>query len=171
MTQSDTLLSAPSTVASVPPVKSYRDRDFLLGHIRHTLAFYAPNVLDPSGGFFHFLRDDGTIYNRTTRHLVSSCRYVFNYAMAYRQFGDPQHLDYARHGLKFLRDAQPPYTPAEFDRYIAAWSQPGASTAMINYYRAAVRPPKDDKPQVKTISAPTVSRAASSSSRPRMNRR
>jgi pimeloyl-ACP methyl ester carboxylesterase len=56
----------------------------------------------------------------------------------------------------FLRDARPPYTPAEFDRYIGAWSQPGASTAMINYYRAAVRPPKDDKPQVKTISAPTL---------------
>ena len=57
---------------------------------------------------------------------------------------------------KFLRDARPPYTPAEFDRYIGAWSQPGASTAMINYYRAAVRPPKDDKPQLKTISAPTL---------------
>ena len=70
-----------------------------------TLRFYAPNVLDPSGGFFHFFRDDGSIYDRTTRHLVSSCRYVFNYAMAYRQFGDPQHLEYARHGLRFLREA------------------------------------------------------------------
>jgi hypothetical protein len=25
--------------------------------------------------------------------------------MAYRQFGDPQHLEYARHGLRFLREA------------------------------------------------------------------
>jgi mannose/cellobiose epimerase-like protein (N-acyl-D-glucosamine 2-epimerase family) len=102
---SDPLLSNAATEANVPPVKSYRDREFLLAHIQHTLAFYAPNVLDPSGGFFHFLRDDGSIYDRTTRHLVSSCRYVFNYAMAHRQFGDAQHLEYARHGLKFLRDA------------------------------------------------------------------
>ena len=28
----------------------------------------------------------------------------------------------------FLRDADPAYTPAEIDRYIAAWSQPGAAT-------------------------------------------
>src|SRR3954452_489286 len=39
----------------------------------------------------------------------------------------------------FLRDAQPPYTPEEMQRYIEAWSQPGAATAMINYYRFAVR--------------------------------
>ena len=25
--------------------------------------------------------------------------------MAYRHFGDPRHLEYARHGLRFLRDA------------------------------------------------------------------
>ena len=39
----------------------------------------------------------------------------------------------------FLRDARPPYTPEEMKRYIEAWSQPGAATAMINYYRFAVR--------------------------------
>ena len=39
----------------------------------------------------------------------------------------------------FLRDAQPPYTKEEIDRYIEAWSQEGAAAAMINYYRAAVR--------------------------------
>ena len=46
------------------------------------------------------------VYNAHSRHLVSSCRYVFNYAMAYREFGDPQHLEYARHGLQFLRDGR-----------------------------------------------------------------
>src|SRR4051812_40760987 len=39
----------------------------------------------------------------------------------------------------FLRDAQPPYTPEEIERYVEAWSQPDAATAMINYYRFAVR--------------------------------
>ena len=83
----------------------FRARDFLLGHIRHTLAFYHPRCIDPSGGFYHFFKDDGTVYDATTRHLVSSTRFVFNYAMAYRQFGDPAYQEAARHGIRFLRDA------------------------------------------------------------------
>jgi pimeloyl-ACP methyl ester carboxylesterase len=39
----------------------------------------------------------------------------------------------------FLHDADPPYTEEEMDRYIEAWSQPGAAAGMINYYRASVR--------------------------------
>ena len=39
----------------------------------------------------------------------------------------------------FLQDANPPYTPQELERYVEAWSQPGASTGMINYYRASVQ--------------------------------
>jgi pimeloyl-ACP methyl ester carboxylesterase len=56
----------------------------------------------------------------------------------------------------FLRDAQPPYTQQETDRYIEAWSQPGAAAAMIDYYRAAVRPPKGTKTELHSISAPTL---------------
>src|SRR4029077_8866595 len=39
----------------------------------------------------------------------------------------------------FLQDADPPYTPEEIERYVEAWSQPGAAAGMINYYRASVR--------------------------------
>ncbi len=46
------------------------------------------------------------------------------------------HWHFFRH---FLHDAQPPYTPEEMERYVEAWSQPGAATGMINYYRASVR--------------------------------
>ena len=38
----------------------------------------------------------------------------------------------------FLHDANPPYIPEELERYVDAWSQPGAASAMINYYRASV---------------------------------
>jgi pimeloyl-ACP methyl ester carboxylesterase len=39
----------------------------------------------------------------------------------------------------FARDARPgAFTPADIDRYREAWSQPGAATATINYYRAAL---------------------------------
>ena len=83
---------------------NFRDRQFLLDHIRHTMAFYHPRAIDPRGGFFHFFRDDGSIYDTNTRHLVSSTRFVFNYAMAYRQFGDPAYLRAAEHGTAYLRE-------------------------------------------------------------------
>jgi mannose/cellobiose epimerase-like protein (N-acyl-D-glucosamine 2-epimerase family) len=81
----------------------FRSRPFLLDHIRHTMAFYHPRAIDPDGGFYHFWRDDGTIYDAHTRHLVSSTRFVFNYAMARRQFGNPEYLGAVQHGLLFLR--------------------------------------------------------------------
>ena len=82
----------------------FRSRDFLLDHIRHTMAFYHPRAIDPRGGFFHFFRDDGSVYDAHTRHLVSSTRFVFNYAMAYRRFGDAAYQQAAEHGVAFLRD-------------------------------------------------------------------
>jgi epoxide hydrolase 4 len=58
---------------------------------------------------------------------------------------------------RFLRDARPAYTPEELDRYVEAWSQPGAVTAMLNYYRCSVRtPPKKAKAAIRTVSAPTL---------------
>jgi pimeloyl-ACP methyl ester carboxylesterase len=57
----------------------------------------------------------------------------------------------------FLRDASPAYTSDEMDRYVEAWSQPGAVTAMLNYYRNSVRtPPKKAKAAIRPISAPTL---------------
>ena len=85
--------------------ENFRSPEFLTAHIRHTLAFYHPRALDPNGGFYHFFRDDGTVYDRVTRHLVSSTRMVFNYAMAYRHFGLPAYRDGLLHGLAFLREA------------------------------------------------------------------
>lgn len=60
----------------------FRRRDTLLEHVRHTLAFYHPRCVDPQGGFYHFFKDDGTVYDSRTRHLVSSTRFVFDFAMA-----------------------------------------------------------------------------------------
>jgi len=57
----------------------------------------------------------------------------------------------------FLHAANPPYTPEEMDRYIEAWSQPGAAAGMINYYRSSVRQsPKDAEAALRPISAPTL---------------
>ena len=35
------------------------------------------------------------------------------------------------------------FTPADLDRYAQAWAQPGALTAMLNYYRALRHTPRD----------------------------
>ena len=56
---------------------------------------------------------------------------------------------------RFLRDARPPYTDEELDRYVDAWSQPGAAKAMIDYYRAAVRL-SSKQGDLPAISAPTL---------------
>ncbi|MDJ0701567.1 MAG: AGE family epimerase/isomerase [Woeseiaceae bacterium] len=82
----------------------FLDRDFLRGHIRSILDFYTPRVVDPTGGYFQNFRDDGTPFDPGRRHLVSSCRIVFNYCKAYELFGDAGHLQIARHGLRYLRD-------------------------------------------------------------------
>ncbi|WP_156392260.1 MULTISPECIES: AGE family epimerase/isomerase [unclassified Roseateles] len=86
------------------PLPDFRQRATLLAHIQHTLAFYAPRSVDDSGGFFHFYKDDGSVFDRQTRHLVSSTRFVFNHAMAWRQFGHADDLARVRHGLAFIRD-------------------------------------------------------------------
>lgn len=68
------------------------------------MHFYHPRCIDPVGGFFQFFRDNGEIYDRDTRHLVSSTRFVFNYAMAFLHFGDAEYQAAVRHGIAFLRD-------------------------------------------------------------------
>ena len=65
----------------------FRSQAFLREHVRRTMAFYHPRCIDPAGGFFHYFKDDGRVYDATHRHLVSSTRFVFNYATAAIEFG------------------------------------------------------------------------------------
>ena len=60
--------------------------DVLRAHIEHTMAFYRPRCIDPGGGFHHYFKDDGTVYDRRHRHLVSSTRFVYNFAMSALEF-------------------------------------------------------------------------------------
>ncbi|NNE62171.1 MAG: AGE family epimerase/isomerase [Woeseia sp.] len=82
---------------------NYQQRDFLVDHIRSILAFYDGRVIDTSGGFFQNFKDDGSVFDAGRRHLVSSCRMVFNYCKAYELFGDTVYRDHARHGIDYLR--------------------------------------------------------------------
>ena len=51
------------------------------------------------------LRDDGTIFDHTTKHLVGTCRFVYNYALASIVFNEPEYQEAAKHGLDFLKNA------------------------------------------------------------------
>jgi len=83
---------------------TFSSADFLEQHIKSILAFYEPNVDAPSGGFYQNFSDDGSVYDRQTRHLVSSTRFVFNYARAYIHFGDKHYLERVKSGIAFLRN-------------------------------------------------------------------
>jgi mannose/cellobiose epimerase-like protein (N-acyl-D-glucosamine 2-epimerase family) len=97
------------SAATVTP--DFRSADFLREHIAQTMAFYHPHAIDPAGGFFHYFKDGGTIYDRSHRHLVSSTRFVVTYALAAIEFDNAEYLDAARHGLRYLREVhRNPYT-------------------------------------------------------------
>jgi len=86
------------------PVSDYPDfhsREFLEQHARSILAFYEERVVAPDG-FYQCFKDNGDVYDPDTRHLVSSTRFIFNYATAYKKYGVPHYKDWAEHGLKHL---------------------------------------------------------------------
>jgi mannose/cellobiose epimerase-like protein (N-acyl-D-glucosamine 2-epimerase family) len=82
----------------------FRAPQFLRAHIAETMAFYHPRCIDAAGGFFHYFKDDGEVYDAHHRHLVSSTRFVFDYAMAYREFREAKYLEAVHHGLRYLRE-------------------------------------------------------------------
>jgi epoxide hydrolase 4 len=58
----------------------------------------------------------------------------------------------------FETEARPGvFTPQDIERYVEAWSQPGAPTGMINYYRAAFRQrPGRAQARIRPVEAPTL---------------
>jgi mannose/cellobiose epimerase-like protein (N-acyl-D-glucosamine 2-epimerase family) len=86
-----------------PALPDFRNPAFLQRHVQDCMAFYHPGAIDPSGGFFHCFKDDGSVYDPHTRHLVSSTRFVYTYAMAVRLGGSESHRAALRHGFDFLQ--------------------------------------------------------------------
>ncbi|EAQ64715.1 hypothetical protein MED121_23239 [Marinomonas sp. MED121] len=82
----------------------FQSSEFLTQHISNTMAFYHPNCIDPEGGYFHFFKDNGKVYDTKTRHLVSSTRFIFNYAKAFQATQNPDYFEAMLHGLSYLRE-------------------------------------------------------------------
>jgi pimeloyl-ACP methyl ester carboxylesterase len=94
---------------------------------------------------------------RDPRQLVRSW-YMFFFQLP----GLPERLSRIRNWEALRRplerDSHPDaFAPADMERYIEAWSQPGAPTAMLNYYRAAFRQtPWTAEARMRPIPAPTL---------------
>ncbi|WP_333781909.1 AGE family epimerase/isomerase [Cobetia sp. MMG027] len=97
---------APLTRQAVPPMPAtFASRGFLDTHIRSIMDFYLPRAVDQErGGYFQAYRDDGSVYAPAARHLVSSTRMIFNFAMEYLRTGDQTCLAATRHGIDYLRE-------------------------------------------------------------------
>jgi len=83
--------------------QNFRSKEFLLEHMGRSMQFFHPHCIDPSGGFFHFFGDDGSIYDKTTRVLVTEARFIFSLAVAYEHLHKEEYLSAVRHGVAFLR--------------------------------------------------------------------
>ena len=74
----------------------------MIDHCRAILDFYEPVAFDPMGGFFQNFLDNGEVFDKTSRHLVSSTRFIFNYAEAFRRGYGPHYSEWATHGINYL---------------------------------------------------------------------
>jgi mannose/cellobiose epimerase-like protein (N-acyl-D-glucosamine 2-epimerase family) len=92
---------------------------FLTQHIQDTLRFYEPTALDDRGGFFHYFKDDGRVYERGHRHLVSATRFVFNWAQAFHHTQNPRYLSWTQHALAHLQRFVLPSGPQQG---LSAWT-------------------------------------------------
>ena len=60
----------------------YADPTFLRGQAHSLIDFYLPRSVDTEvGGFIAQIADDGSIFDRHTRHLVGTCRYTNSFAL------------------------------------------------------------------------------------------
>ena len=87
---------------------NFESQAFLKQHVQSTLDFYAPNAFDPLGGFFHYFLDDGSVYDRNHRHLVSATRFVFNWCMAFAHDPQDRYRQWAAHALAHLKSFRRP---------------------------------------------------------------
>ncbi len=84
---------------------SFRDPAFLRAHMRSIMAFYHPVCIDTElGGYINQLRDDGSVFDRMTKHLVGTCRFVYNYALAALVLEESAYREAAAHGLRCLQE-------------------------------------------------------------------
>lgn len=87
------------------PQPNYNSKSFLAEHVQKTIDFYYPDCIDNNlGGYINQFRDDGTIFDDQTKHLVGTCRFIYIFSVAAIMLDNPEYRQAARHGVNFLLD-------------------------------------------------------------------
>ena len=90
-------------MSSTPSLPDFRAPQFLRDHMRSLLDFYFPICINrDDGGYYNFYLDDGTLTDRKTQHIVSTTRFIFNFATAAELFGVDDYREAAAHGVRYL---------------------------------------------------------------------
>jgi mannose/cellobiose epimerase-like protein (N-acyl-D-glucosamine 2-epimerase family) len=84
----------------------FERQGWLTDRLVEILEFYHPEGIDDErGGYIaQFDAETGEIYDRDSKHLVATCRYVVNFCLGARYDGEEPWLDAAEHGVQFLRE-------------------------------------------------------------------
>ena len=78
-------------------------RSFLQDQIEKIVNFYYPECIDEKlGGYINQFRDDGSIFDDQTKHLVGTCRFVYIFSIAAILTEKREYKEAARHGVQFL---------------------------------------------------------------------
>ncbi len=81
----------------------FMSQNFLKDHTKKIMDFYHPKCVDPEGGFFHAYTTNGEKITPEIKQLVSSARFVINYARMARINNDDSFLEQCRHGLEYIK--------------------------------------------------------------------
>jgi len=82
---------------------NYKDKNFLINHAIQLIEFYTNNVKDyEHGGFYCAYLDDGSVYDKDIKDLISLTRFIINFSIGVMLTNKKEYKDFARHGLEFL---------------------------------------------------------------------
>ena len=82
---------------------NFKDKEFVKKHAFDLIEFYKPNVKDNEyGSYYCAYLDNGSVYDKDTKDLISTTRFILNFCFGIFLEGPPEYKDYIRHGLEFL---------------------------------------------------------------------
>ena len=107
------------------PTQTFRDPWALRQQVRNVLSFQYPECIDHRYGGYRLDRDerDGHVYDDAAKHLVGTCRLVYNFCVGVQVGGPDWCRSAATHGFSFLFDAF-----ADADRGGFDWMLDGTDT-------------------------------------------
>jgi len=137
------------------------ERAYVVGHdwgaaVAYTVAMRHPEVVEKLA-ILNVPHTERMLAGfRTARQLRKSW-YMFFFQLPWLPEKGLERDDFSflKRGLR--ADSREAFSDSDLERYVEAWSRPGALTGMINYYRAALRrSPRATLAGLRQIEAPTM---------------